>query len=181
MKLSKKNPAMANPELYYFHDDGVFPNSHLPVILYKQAVDLPAVLGSRYANKILKQHHWLNNWKSGIITEHHYHSTSHEVLVAVQGKTQLQLGGPAGKIIDFERCDMLILPAGVAHRNVQAENDVVCIGGYPDGRIYDMNYGHSGEREEAEKNIAALPIPEYDPLEGKNGFLTTCWKGAEKA
>jgi uncharacterized protein YjlB len=172
---------MEKHELFYFNDDGIFPNSTLPVVLYKKAVDLPPVLASRHVKKLLQKNNWSNNWKYGIIQQHHYHSTSHEVLVAIKGKTQLMLGGVTGKIIEFEKGDMLIIPAGVAHKNLQHENDIVCVGGYPEGRIYDMNYGRNGERPETDKNIAALPVPEYDPMGGKNGFLVSCWKSANNS
>jgi uncharacterized protein YjlB len=60
--------------------------------------------------------------------------------------------------------------------NLGKEDDVICVGGYPDGREYDMNYGKAGERPKADNNIAATPLPPTDPVFGKNGPLLKLWK-----
>jgi uncharacterized protein YjlB len=71
---------------------------------------------------------------------------------------------------------VLVIPAGVAHMNLGKENDVTCIGAYPDGRDYDMNYGKPGERPKSDHNIASLPLPGTDPVFGKKGALLQLWK-----
>jgi uncharacterized protein YjlB len=75
----------------------------------------------------------------------------------------------------LEKGDVLVIPAGVAHKNLDEENDVGVIGAYPDGRDYDMNYGKPAERPQTDENIARVPIPFTDPLQGKNGELTKRW------
>lgn len=164
------------PEQFVVNDDGVFPNNRLPILFYPGVLDLPAVFPTHVVRELFKENNWTNNWRQGIYTYHHYHSTSHEVLGICNGETALLLGGENGIIIFVQKGDVLVIPAGVAHINLGKENDVTCIGGYPEGREYDMNYGKPGERPTTDYNIAALPIPETDPVFGKNGGLLNIWK-----
>ena len=76
---------------------------------------------------------------------------------------------------DAEKGDVLVIPAGVAHKNMAAENSVGVIGGYPEARDYDMNYGKPGERPVTDQNIRKVPVPSADPLGLTNG-LTQIWK-----
>jgi len=86
------------------------------------------------------------------------------------------LGGEKGIVLFILEGDVLVIPAGVAHMNLGKENDVTCVGGYPEGREFDMNYGTDAERPRADHNIAALPMPNTDPVFGENGPLGKIWK-----
>jgi hypothetical protein len=87
----------------------------------------------------------------------------------------LQLGGSNGPKIFIEKGDVLVIPAGVAHKNLGAEDSVGVIGAYPAGRDHDMNYGKPGERPHTDESIRAVPIPASDPVLGINGQLTKIW------
>jgi uncharacterized protein YjlB len=52
----------------------------------------------------------------------------------------------------------------MAHKNLGEENQVKCVGAYPEGRNYDMNYGHAGERPSTDSNISRVPMPDKDPI-----------------
>jgi uncharacterized protein YjlB len=164
------------PESYFVKDDGIFPNSHLPILFYPKVLQLPALFPAASVKKLFQQHNWKNNWKQGIYTFHHYHSTSHEVLGICKGETLLLLGGEKGITLFVQAGDVVVIPAGVAHMNLGKENDVTCVGGYPDGRDYDMNYGRPGERPKTDHTIAAVPLPETDPVFGGQGGLLQIWK-----
>lgn len=157
-------------------DEGIFPNSKLPVLLYKDVLDLPQLFPAAYIENLFKSNHWHNSWKSGIFTYHHFHSNTHEVIGCYKGKATLQLGGDHGTTISFEKGDVLIIPAGVAHKNLSEEDDVQCVGAYPEGRSYDMNYGKQGERPMVDNNIAEVPLPERDPVLGLKGGIERHWK-----
>jgi uncharacterized protein YjlB len=161
---------------YLVEDDGIFPNSKLPVLLYKGVLDLPALFPAAYIENIFKDNHWSNSWKSGIFTYHHYHSITHEALGFYKGETMLQIGGEAGTKVKVEKGDVLIIPAGVAHKNLGDENDIGCVGAYPEGRSYDMNYGKPGERPLTDTNIAEVPLPERDPVLGMKGGTSEYWR-----
>jgi uncharacterized protein YjlB len=74
--------------------------------------------------------------------------------------------------------DVIVIPAGVAHQNLGANNDFGVVGAYPGGRQWDLLRGLPGERPKADQNIAALPIPEKDPIYGVEGPLRAILKSA---
>ncbi|UYQ95869.1 cupin [Chitinophaga horti] len=158
---------MTTPQSIHVPPEGNFPNSHLPVLYYPQALTLPRFFSGRYVRQLFRKNGWRNNWRSGIFTYHHYHSTAHEVIGFIEGRTSLQLGGISGPVLRLQKFDVLVIPAGVAHKNLGGENDVICIGGYPDGRNYDMNYGTPRELPSARVKIAAVPVPSTDPITGQ--------------
>jgi uncharacterized protein YjlB len=69
----------------------------------------------------------------------------------------------------------VIIPAGVAHKLIEASADFRVIGAYPPGQSPDTKYGKHGERPAADRAIEELPVPEKDPVYGK-GPLTEYWK-----
>jgi len=155
-----------------FEPEGNFPNNqHLPFLCYKS----PSAETYDSIDSIFQQNHWVNSWKNGIFGYHHYHSTAHEVLVILSGTATVQLGGPGGETFDVSAGDILIIPAGVAHKNIDSSSDFSCIGAYPDGQKYDMNYGKPGERPGTDQNISRVPLPKYDPIFGENGPVNEHW------
>jgi uncharacterized protein YjlB len=73
---------------------------------------------------------------------------------------------------------VIVIPAGVAHQNIGASADFAVVGAYPDGREWDLLRGRAGERPKADRTIAALPIPDYDPIYGPEGPLPQIWRRA---
>jgi uncharacterized protein YjlB len=169
------------PLKIYCKDNGLFPNSRLPVLLYKNAVKVPLLFPASHIERVFARNNWGNFWQSGIFRFNHYHSTTHEAMAVIQGHTVLLLGGENGQQVKIEKGDLLIIPAGVAHRNLGKENDVKCIGAYPEGREYDMNYGNPGERPKTDNNIAALPVPEEDPLLGRGTGIVKIWSSSARS
>lgn len=161
-------------ERYFLYDDGRFPNSpEFPVLVYRNVLRLPEFFPALFVRNLFARHHWHNSWKDGIFTYHHYHSTTHEVLGFYAGKTQLLLGGDSGIRLRVKKGDVMIIPAGVAHKNLGDKNDIGCVGAYPDGCDYDMKYGVAGERPDADFSIRHVPVPFSHPLFGirqVNGF-----------
>jgi uncharacterized protein YjlB len=161
---------------YFIRNNNRFPNNEkLPVILYQKILNLPAIMKARLIRTLFKKNGWYNSWKGGVFTYHHYHSTTHEVLGFYKGRTTLLLGGDNGTEISVEKGDVLIIPAGVAHKNINDENSVTCLAAYPDGKDYDMNYGHTGERPITDQNIESVILPKKDPVLGLNGALQKYW------
>ena len=170
------DPQTVNIEQITLQDDGVFPNSHHPVLLYKGALDIPVLFPAAHVKHLFEQNGWSNSWDAGVFEYHHYHSITHEVLGIYKGHTKLQLGGFKGQRIFIEKGDVLIIPAGVAHKNLEIENSVGVIGAYADGRNYDMNYGNPNERPVTDENISKVPIPAKDPVFGSDMGLIKLWK-----
>lgn len=170
-----KQQELVEPEQFRFKDDGVFPNSVLPVLLYRQAFteagDRAFVIEERFA-----ENDWTNSWRNGVYSFAHYHSTTHEALGVYCGTATLRLGGEHGKNVEMHAGDVIVIPAGVAHQNIGASEDSAVVGAYPDGREWDLLRGLPGERPKADHNIAALPIPDNDPIYGREGPLRQIWK-----
>ncbi|MEO3405032.1 cupin domain-containing protein [Mucilaginibacter sp. CAU 1740] len=173
LKLFSRSKIM-KPEEFIFKDDGVIPNSHLPLLIYKNAFNARGTAGAAWLEKTFGDNNWTNSWRNGIYPFHHYHSTSHEVLGIYSGNALVHLGGENGKKINIEAGDIIIIPAGVGHKNLGGSGLGV-VGAYPDGRNWDVNTGKPGERPGTDKTIAALPVPSTDPLNGQNG-LPGIWK-----
>lgn len=159
--------------------NGSFPNNpKLPVLLYKRAIQLPGKKGDQFVQQVFEQNNWGNTWVDSIYTYHHYHSNTHEVLGVISGQCTVMLGGENGQPFELEKGDVLILPAGVAHKRIKASDDFSCAGGYPEGRDYDINYGKPEEHPRVDENIKQVPMPDADPVFGKGGMLFEYWKSA---
>ena len=165
---------LMQPEHYHFQDDGYIPNSRFPVLLYRNAFTARSNAGAAWLEKRFATNNWTNSWRNGVYAYHHYHSTSHEVLGVYAGSARLQLGGEQGQQVHVQAGDILVIPAGVGHKNLGSEQ-LGIVGAYPEGRHWDVNRGLPNERPQADQNIAALPIPATDPLLGPGQGVPTLW------
>ena len=102
----------------------------------------------------------------------HFHSTTHEVLGISHGKAKLCFGGEDNSERvepTVNRGDVIIVPAGVAHRLLEdVEGSFEMVGSYPKGKQWDMCYGKAGEEEKVE-GIRSLGWFERDPIYGDEG------------
>ena len=162
-------------EGYLFLDDGRVPNNaRLPLIIYRHVLDTgpgaPEACESLFAGN-----GWSGGWRGGVYPYHHYHSTAHEALGVVAGSARVRLGGDGGKVIDLYAGDVVVIPAGVAHKGEAASPDLLIVGAYPGGRGPDMLVPGKDDRERAVANIAAVPMPVTDPVRGWSGPLLERW------
>jgi len=165
------------PEVFaqQLSDDGNFPNSKLPLLIYHNAIPATAPDMAAFFEQLYAAHGWGGIWRNGIYAYHHYHSTAHEVLGVYRGSAKLQLGGPRGIIQKIQPGDVLIIPAGVAHKNLAPSPGFGVVAAYPQGQEWDMNYGGTGERPHVDDNIARVPLPNTDPIYGASGPLLEKW------
>ncbi len=160
---------MDAPRSYYFTEDRRFPNSCLPVLVYPDALPPdPAAMEQAFARQ-----GWTNSWRNGIFPYHHFHTTAHEVLGIAAGTVQVLFGGPGGAKMAVKAGDVLVVPAGVAHRNIGGEGLLV-VGAYPGGAECDVLRGDPAQLAAAKKAIAQLSVPELDPVPGQ-AFLRPLW------
>ena len=154
--------------------NGNYPNNTVfPLLIYKQAISLDDCT-THEIQQFLKSNHWVNSWVDGVYDYHHYHSNSHETLVIIEGQATLEIGGEAGKHYDVVKGDVIILPAGVAHKRVMATTEFKCIGAYPTEEDCDMQYGKAEEHPRVDENIAKVGLPKSDPVYGDSGL--SYWK-----
>ncbi len=166
---------MSRPDTHTFEDDGGIPNSRLPVLVYSDAVEPDAGPGAY--EQLFADHGWLGAWRDGIYPFHHFHSTAHEVLGIAAGSAEVMLGGPEGQRFELHSGDVLVLPAGTGHCNLGSSGDLLVVGAYPDGMDWDLRRGDPAEHEEVLANIAGVPLPDQDPVQGKGGSLVELWSG----
>ena len=159
--------------------DGPFPNNpRLPVLIYRGAIALPSSVNAaaELIEKVFETNGWSGGWRNGIYDFHHFHANSHEVLGCYAGSVRAQLGGPSGPEVEINRGDMVVLPAGIAHKRLRASADYRIVGAYPGGQSYDMHRGDAKERAELERAILAVGVPERDPVYGSAGPLREHWQ-----
>jgi uncharacterized protein YjlB len=160
-------------EKYWFEDDGVIPNNKLPVLVYRQVCDSDNK--SDWFESTFIANGWTNNWRDIILPYDHFHSTTHEVLGVGRGSVTLKVGGQAGKQLLLNAGDVLILPAGVGHYSMDISAEYEIVGGYPDGRTWDLLKGNEEDRDMTLLCIEKIPIPFTDPIDGENGSLISSW------
>jgi uncharacterized protein YjlB len=162
-------------------EDGNFPNnSELPLLLFPAAADLSGDDPARVFEERFSENGWGSSWRNGIFPYHHYHSTAHEVLGIYRGEAKVLFGGEEGEIRKVTAGDVVVIPAGVAHKCLEWSSDLGVVGAYPGNQRPNLLQGRPGERPEADKNIAAVPLPESDPLYGPEGPLMDHWKAREE-
>jgi uncharacterized protein YjlB len=173
-------PDTVTVEEHFFDDDGRAPNNpSLPLIVYRGAVET----GTRAAaacETLFAHNGWSGGWRNGIYAHHHYHSTAHEVLGIAAGSVRVRLGGESGKTVELHAGDVVVIPAGVAHKNEGASPDLLVVGAYPGGKGPDMKTPGAHEREQVLSNIRAVPLPNCDPVYGKSGPLLQRWRAAHR-
>lgn len=164
---------MSSFDSFTFADDGGIPNSRLPVLFYR---DVEGAHDAAGCERLFAEHGWSGAWRNGIYPFHHFHSTSHEVLGIVRGTATVHLGGPGGRTFEVRRGDVIVLPAGTGHKNDVA-SDLLVVGAYPNGMAWDLRRGDPREHDEVMANIAWVPVPDADPVDGAGGRLTERWGG----
>ena len=151
-------------------------NPKIPVLLYKNAFDFENLDPVAVIEKVIKDNNWGGVWVNGIYNFQHYHSTAHEVLIVFEGWAEVQLGGPGNKNLRIDTGDVVILPAGTAHKRIDSGDNFAVVGAYPENQSWDMNYGKKNEKEMARINIDKVKLPKADPVFGENGKMFKYWK-----
>ena len=166
---------------HLFSEAEDFPNNgFLPVIIMENVFkvnddDDKTEVENAFLN-LFKENDWAGSWVNGLYNYHHYHSTAHEVLGIASGWVKVQFGGPRGKTLRVSAGDVIIIPAGVAHKNAMQSSDFSVVGAYPEGQSPDMKYGFPGERSKTDKNIKSTSLPAKCPVFGTKSPMTALWK-----
>ena len=163
---------MTEPESFQFADDGAIPNSRLPLLMYHAT--LPS--DPRQIEQHFAANRWPPAWRNGVHPYHHFHANTHEVLGVARGTATVLFGGPNGRRMTVTAGDVVVVPAGVGHCNMEQSPDLLIIGAYPDNAPRPDQYrGNLAEYEAAVAKIAAVPSPSADPVSGTSGPLCRIW------
>jgi uncharacterized protein YjlB len=162
-------------ETHRFADDGVVPNNGtLPLVVYRGVLGQASDRAAR-CEAMFERNGWPGAWRNGIYPHHHYHSTAHEVLGIAAGWARVRLGGESGESVELRAGDVVVIPAGVAHKREAASPDLLVIGSYPKGQRPDICRAEPETHDRAAANVAAVPMPASDPVTGAAGPLLECW------
>ncbi|GIZ37094.1 hypothetical protein CKM354_000055700 [Cercospora kikuchii] len=153
---------------------GLTPNTSIqnkPLLIYKSC--FPSNISASQIESHLKSVGIVTpQWRYTMYSTSHFHSTSHEVLCISNGKAKLCFGhedNPQRVEEVVEKGDVIIVPAGVAHRLWEDVTGVFeMVGSYPEGCHWDMCYGREGEESKV-KAIADLGWLAKDPVYGDEG------------
>jgi uncharacterized protein YjlB len=160
---------MTAPVRIRLQRNGPIPNSRLPVLLYRGILAPSANGKTRSFRKAFEQNGWVGLWTDVIFDYVHFHSNAHEVLGIAKGQVPVELGGEGGRTCRLRAGDMIVLPAGVGHRRLSMDENLVVVGAYPPGQShYDM------KRES--HTMPDVAIPDIDPFYGPEGPLAHAWK-----
>jgi uncharacterized protein YjlB len=168
-----------SPELLNFRPEQDMPNSLLPLVLWRGRLP-PGARGGTAATALFRRNGWQGTWVYTVFPYWHFHTRGHEVLACVSGRARIGFGGDRGVKADVEAGDVCVIPAGVGHRRYDASGDFQMAGGYPPG--HEGNIVRPGEVDKATaaREIAALGLPETDPISGLADGVAAIWREASE-
>jgi uncharacterized protein YjlB len=125
---------------------------------------------------VFRRNGWPPEWRNGVYSFHHYHSTAREILGFVTGTARLLLGGPNGLEVTVHPGDCALLPAGTGHCRLDGSADFLVVGGYPPNQPWDLR--REAISEAAKREMAKVRFPNSDPVLGPAGPLLEFWSSA---
>lgn len=157
------------------------PHGH-PLLIYHSC--FPQSTSPSAIESHLPLHGITPQWRYTMYSTSHYHSTTHEILCIIRGRALLLFGGESnpGKVeVDVSVGDVVVVPAGVAHRLLKdREGGFEMVGSYPRGCSWDMCYGKAGEEQKAEA-VGRVEWLEKDPMYGDDGPVLWSRERLEKS
>jgi uncharacterized protein YjlB len=169
-------PDRARIETLEFRANNWVPNSRLPVMLIRGALD--GATEDAAVHALYRANGWAGTWTWTVYDFHHYHSTAHEALAVASGEATLMLGGPDGREVVVGAGDLVVLPAGTGHKRLGASPEFAVCGAYPPGQDADLLKATEQNWPGAEARSAAVPLPPTDPVYGAEGPLVRIWHEA---
>ncbi|WP_413528488.1 cupin [Rahnella inusitata] len=154
---------------------GGVPNNKLPVMIYHRVIPPNVVDNADYLEHLFRSNGWPPQWRYPVYTFTHFHSNTHEALGVFAGTARLQLGGENGKIIEVKMGDVLLLPAGIGHKQISADEEFMLVGAYPPEMKADLCHDEPAQLTARTKAVVAVPLPATDPVTGHNEGSMITW------
>ena len=198
------------PETYYLKRNQHAPNNAHPVLVYRQCLPLP--VSEENTTAFLEAHAWERKGTWGHISVRHFHPNVHECYGVIAGESTMLVGcgiddaEGTGQEIELMVGDVIVLPAGTGHCNLQSTKNYLYVGVYPavcgpfcclvffclnlivrntkktknvqGGPMYRAELGKEGADVTAlRQEVDSVPLPAEDPVTGKKGALLRLWVG----
>lgn len=170
-----KQPAPTVEALTFAADGDIPNNPRLPLLVYRGVLPLDGDAASECLARFAR-HGWTAGWRNGIFSYHHFHARTHEALGIVRGSARVRFGGPGGRTLSVAAGDVVVVPAGVGHKNQGASADLLVVGAYADGRRPDLCRGGETPPDGLAAAITTVPLPRSDPVAGASGPLLERWR-----
>ncbi|CAK7264597.1 hypothetical protein SEPCBS119000_001079 [Sporothrix epigloea] len=169
------------PETYYLKRNQHAPNNAYPVLVYRQCLPLP--VSEAKTTTFLEAHSWERKGVWGHIGVRHFHPNVHECYGVIAGESTMLVGcgsddpDESGQQIELSVGDVIVLPAGTGHCNLQSTKDFLYVGVYPAGApLYKAELGKEGADVAALwQEVDSVVMPMEDPVTGKDGALFELW------
>jgi uncharacterized protein YjlB len=157
--------------------DQVPNNGRYPAVIARDA--LGGAQDDAEVKALLQANGWGGAWTWQVFTYHHFHPDAFEVLAVAHGSATLMLGGPQGEEVKVEAGDVVVLPPGFGHKQVEAHDSFAICGAYPPGQEdYSIIRAEDGYDDKVLAEIESVPTPQTDPVWGGSGPLLAALTGS---
>ncbi|MGN6548359.1 MAG: cupin domain-containing protein [Pararhizobium sp.] len=150
--------------------NGIPNNAAYPAVLARDALHGPH--DDHAVRDLLERNGWGGTWTWEVFGYHHFHPDAFEALAVARGAATLALGGPQGERLQVTAGDVMILPPGFGHCQIEKRDGFRICGAYPPGQEnYRVIRADDGFDDAILDEIAAVAVPETDPVWGGHAAL----------
>src|SRR5262245_61220501 len=161
---------------HHLEPAGAIPNHpRWPLLVYPGAIAIEGADPATLFEQLFQRNRWPPAWRNGVFPFHHFHTSAHEALGIYSGEVTVQFGGERGVVLTAQPGDVIVLPAGTGHKKVSSSGTLGIVGAYPSGQHPNMRTPLLSSARRSATDVASVPLPECDPVDGPTGRLFMHW------